>query len=609
MGSNDGAVLAFRQLMNNGANNLRYNIVLVSEGYTEAEIPLFRSHCKGFLRKLFFTTPFSSLRCTFNVFALEVSSTASGLDDPLTCGDGTTGSGAMPATFFDSTMCGGGSVRRLVSLDSGLVRNRVAGFLPQANSIALLVNSTLSGGVKGDVAVFTTEPGWENTALHEFGHVLGLADEYGCYVCDGTDSGRTYDWFDSIIKGYGWPNEPNVTSTGGRAGLKWGPMVAGATPVPTTPGSVPAGTVGLFPGAKYYDFGLFRSEEFCRMRTEGSPFCAVCRAAIMSALAPWTPTTTCVTPTATPASLSVDPRIGRKVMISPGRGEYEVTLDRTTNLPAAPVWDYRLDGGAWTTMPATRTIQVPINRSLGTYVYNHSVEVRGMVSVEDLDFWVPATSTFTTAQDTDPIALRQPNSAGNVIVSNYKDAGNVEGTGPEAVSINFFRIKAGNGWLYVRTRTYYTRLAAKLQLDPGYFGPDDNPAWGLQNIAWMPTPGQSAGLTAFYDVTLDPSGVCWLNSDPATVVDPNVGFPISAQGKDAIGQPFSATGRLVPTNVEYVRSISTIQIAKIPKWEWPVLFDIREKILEVVFKGVRVTLKENELQIGDLKVKLKDARE
>ena len=244
MGSNDGAVLAFRQLMNNGANNLRYNIVLVSEGYTEAEIPLFRSHCKGFLRKLFFTTPFSSLRCTFNVFALEVSSTASGLDDPLTCGDGTTGSGAMPATFFDSTMCGGGSVRRLVSLDSGLVRNRVAGFLPQANSIALLVNSTLSGGVKGDVAVFTTEPGWENTALHEFGHVLGLADEYGCYVCDGTDSGRTYDWFDSIIKGYGWPNEPNVTSTGGRAGLKWGPMVAGATPVPTTPGSVPAGTVG-----------------------------------------------------------------------------------------------------------------------------------------------------------------------------------------------------------------------------------------------------------------------------------------------------------------------------------------------------------------------------
>ena len=30
---------------------------------------------------------------------------------------------------------------------------------------------------------------------------------------------------------------------------------------------------------------------------------------------------------------------------------------------------------------------------------------------------------------------------------------------------------------------------------------------------------------------------------------------------------------------------------------------------EVVFKGVPVTLKENVLQIGDLKVKLKDARE
>ena len=46
MGANDGSVLAFRQLMNNGSNNLRYNIVLVSDGYTAAEIPLFQAHCR-----------------------------------------------------------------------------------------------------------------------------------------------------------------------------------------------------------------------------------------------------------------------------------------------------------------------------------------------------------------------------------------------------------------------------------------------------------------------------------------------------------------------------------------------------------------------------------
>jgi len=607
MGVNDGAVLAFRQLMDNGANNLRYNIVLVSDGYTAAEIPRFQSQCKGFLRKLYWTAPFSYLRCTFNVFALEVSSTASGIDDPLTCGDGSTGSGAMPATFFDSTMCGGGRVRRVISLDAGLVRNRVAGFLPHAHSILVLVNSALDGGTtEGDVSVFTTEPGWEDTALHEFGHVLGLADEYGCYVCDGSDSGRTYNLVDSIIQGYGFPNEPNVTDTSGRAGLKWGALLAATTPVPTTPGSVPAGTVGLFESAKYYDFGLYRPEEFCKMRNAAQPFCAVCRRAIVQAMAPWTPTSPCATPTATPASLTVDARIRSKVMISAGMGGYEVTLDTTTNLPATPTWTYRLDSEAWTALPATRSIQVPINKSAGTYVYNHSAEIQAQVSVEDLDYWVLGTSTFTTAQDTVSIALRQPNNAANVIVNDYGNAANVEG--PGYASINFGGIVADNGWLYVGTRKYYTRLAARLQLDPGYFGPDDNAAWALRNITWTPKPSQTDGVTALYDVTFDPNGLCWLNSDPATVVDPNVGFPISAKGNDAIRQPFSVTGRLVPTNIEYHRSISTIQIARIPEWEWPMQFDVREKILEVVFNGVLVRLAANVLQIGDLEVELQDAR-
>jgi hypothetical protein len=605
MGANDGSVLAFRQLLDNGATNLRYNIVLVSEGYTQAEIPLFQSHCRGFLRKLFWTAPFSSLRCTFNVFALEVSSTQSGVDDPATCADGTTGSGAMPATFFDSTMCAWG-VRRAMTLDSGLVRNRVAGFLPQAHSILVLVNSTLNGGIQGDVAVFTTEPGWEDTALHEYGHVLGLADEYGCYVCDGTDGGRTYDFFDSLFR-YGPLNQPNVTPGGPRSGLKWGSMVAAATPVPTTPGSVPAGTVGMFESARYYDLGLFRPEEICAMRTTGAPFCAVCRSSITSALAPWTPTTTCTTPTATPASATLNALIRGKVMVSPGKGGYEVTLDSTTNLPATPTWSYRsAAGAAWTAMPASRTIRVPINQNPGTYVYDHTAEVRAQVTVADLDFWVPGTSAFTTALATDPIALRQPNNAANRLVSDYKNAGNVGGAA--SASLNVGRLRAGNGWLYLGTRMQYTRLAAALQLDDGYFGPDDNAAWALQSITWTPTPNQSAGMTAFYDITYA-NGLCWLTNAPSTVVDPDVGFTITANGTDAIGQSFSVTGRLIPTNLEYRRSISTIQLAKIPEWEWPMRFETPVDRLDVVIEGVVLTLDEDVLKIDDLEVELKDARE
>jgi hypothetical protein len=157
----------------------------------------------------------------------------------------------------------------------------VAGFLPQATGILVLVNSAIYGGATtGDVAAFTTEAGWEDVALHEFGHVLGLADEYG------SGDGSTYNVWDSLAKGHGLPNEPNVTTKSDLAGLKWGNTVATTTLLPTTPGSVPTGTVGMFESAKYYDFGLFRPQQTCRMKVQTDSFCAVCCAAITQALAP-----------------------------------------------------------------------------------------------------------------------------------------------------------------------------------------------------------------------------------------------------------------------------------------------------------------------------------
>ena len=599
MGATDGAVLAFRQLMDNGSTRLRYNIVLVSEGYTAAERPLFQAQCKSFLRDLFWTAPFSSLRCTFNVFALEVSSTQSGIDDPVACGDGTVGSGAMPATFFDSTMCGGGRVRRSVSLDSGLVRNRVAGFLPEAHAILVLVNSTLHGGTSGNLVAFTADSLWEDTALHEFGHVCGLADEYACYACDGTDSARRYNAIDSSLQ-YGPLDEPNITDQNSLTKIPWGTSILPTTTIPTPPGSVPAGTVGLFEGAKYYALGLYRSEETCRMRAPGS-FCGVCRSAITSALAPWTPTTTCVTPVATPPAVALQPRVGRKVLIGPGRGGYEVALTATTTLPGAPAWSDRIDGGPWLTMPANRTVTVPINAQQNTYVYDHSVGAQAEVTVADLDYWAPA---ITTAQADVQVALRPPNSAASRVISDYADPGNVEGT--VATSINFGGVRAGNGWISIGIRRYYTKLAAKLVLDGGYFGPDDDLTWAPESIVWTPAPGQVTGVRALYDVTFDARGLCWLNSDPGTVVDPNVGFPVAVSGNDAIGQPFSASGRLIPTHVDYRLSISAIQVAKIPEWEWPVLIETPETIVDVIVDGTQVQLDSGVLKIGDVEIQVQD---
>jgi hypothetical protein len=64
----------------------------------------------------------------------------------------------------------------------------------------------------------------------------------------------------------------------------------------------------------------------------------------------------------------------------------------------------------------------------------------------------------------------------------------------------------------------------------------------------------------------------------------------------------------VPTNVVYRRSVSTIEVPKIPQWEWPVLFDTRETIVDVVRDGVQVKLEGDVLQIGDVEVEVRDAR-
>jgi hypothetical protein len=227
------------------------------------------------------------------------------------------------------------------------------------------------------------------------------------------------------------------------------------------------------------------------------------------------------------------------------------------------------------------------------------------VPVADLDFWVPPTPAFTTAQATDSITLRQPDNASSRLVADYANPVNVGGAG--TASLNLGRISAGNGWLYIGTQMQYTKLAMRLRLDDGYFGPDDNAGWALQNITWTPGPVQSSGLTALYEVTFDANGLCSLSSDPTTLVDPNVGFAITAKGKDAIGQQFNVTGRLIPTNFEYRRSISTIEIAKIPEWEWPMRFEAPENVVETVIDGVVITLSEEKLKIDDLEIELENA--
>jgi hypothetical protein len=602
MGANDGAVLGFSQLVNNGPDNLRFNLVLVSEGYREEELPLFHAQCDSFVRALFWAAPFSDTWSALNIFRLDVRSTDSGMDDPAMCSDGSSGSGAQPDTYFDSTNCSGG-VRRALDLDSGAVMRTVRGYQAAWKCIIVLVNSSLYGGTNGSVAVFSTPSGWENTAIHEFGHNLGLADEYECYVCNGSDSGRTWG-----VGGFGsiWnePGEANITSTNSRTGLKWVHLVSSSTPCPTTPGSVPAGTVGLFEGAGYYQFALFRPEQNCRMRSQSNPFCGVCREEIqrvLSAFRPMTPSL--VLPSPVPASVTASARVREKVLAG-GKGAYNVTLDVTTNLQGTVAVTYQLDNGTETDLPAPPSIAVPVNLGAPD-PYSHTAEVRASIGVADLDYWVPEEAQYMSAQATVPIGLPRPSPSGNSVRPQYDAAESVSADEQVTVSLRpeIPEIRAGNGFLYVAQRTFYTRVAMKLTLDRGYFGPDDDPSWKLLDIVWTPQPSSASNEIAVYDVSYD-AGLCWLGDDRAGSVPPERGFQIVAEGHDAIGQAFSATGQLYPSNEVFQRSISTVEIPSIPEWEWPVEFVKTVANPVTVVEGVNVQLDQNALRIGGVEVPL-----
>jgi len=298
MSTADGSVGGTVKIVDHGPNSARYNIVIVGDGYRAAEIGKYHVDVQNFVDTLRGTAPFADLWCGINVHRVDVASTDSGADDPASCGDLSIGSGAAPKTYFDSTYCGGGSVRRLLTCDSASAKNVAQGQVPEVHMTVVIVNSPAYGGSGGDVATFSTHPSATEIALHEMGHAaFGLADEYEYYA--GCSSGET----DRGNYPGGEPVEPNVTLDASRNTIKWKDTLTSATDtLPTTTNAncaqcdpqanpKPPGYVGAYSGARYYHCGCFRPSYNCRMRALGQPFCAVCRKIIRDTLRPYLPAT------------------------------------------------------------------------------------------------------------------------------------------------------------------------------------------------------------------------------------------------------------------------------------------------------------------------------
>lgn len=294
----DGYVLAgATKLVDHGADSVRWNLVVVGDGYQAGELAKYRQDVQKFIDQMYNTPPFDELWCAINVHRVDVVSNESGADDPIDATFCPAGTGAAPHTYFDSTFCSWwGTVRleRLLTIDQTLAQTTAASRVPDVDQVLCIVNSSKYGGAGGSVATCSTHASSASIAIHEIGHsAFGLADEY---ENGGTASGAE-------------PLKPNVTYDSNRATIKWGDLIDPSTPMPSAcnagcaAGCVPPatppppGAVGAYEGGYYVKCGAYRPLPNCYMR-DYFPFCPVCVRVIRQTLAPFQPaeTVTLLTP-------------------------------------------------------------------------------------------------------------------------------------------------------------------------------------------------------------------------------------------------------------------------------------------------------------------------
>ncbi|HVS33296.1 MAG TPA: M64 family metallopeptidase, partial [Thermoanaerobaculia bacterium] len=201
----------------NGPPAAKVDLLVIGEGYTEAELPKFRADVKRLVGKLFDTEPFKSRKRDFNVRALHLPSSQSGVHRPRTGDHRRTVTGTQ-FNIFDSE-------RYVLTLDNRALRD-VASAAPY-EFIEILVNEKQygGGGIFNDQATSSVDSAFsEYVFVHEFGHhFAGLADEYYTSAVAYETGGAAHPE----------PWEENVTALHDPAKLKWRDLVEPGTPLPT----------------------------------------------------------------------------------------------------------------------------------------------------------------------------------------------------------------------------------------------------------------------------------------------------------------------------------------------------------------------------------------
>jgi hypothetical protein len=263
----DGALYA-AVLVNGGASLL--DLVFMGEGFTEDQQDDFAAKVDQAVAALALTAPISEVMDAFNIWRIDTISEESGVYKPAV-------HNTPKDTFFEMRMLN--HFIHVPPSGQQLILD-VQELAPDCDNVVVLVNDSERAGIAimGNVAIATSgHPTSNRTVVHELGHAIGqLSDEYECYKCDGTDSGRSWPGYE--------PDDLNLTASLAVDGGKWGAMILPGTPVPTTNPPANATTVGLWEGGGYYATGIYRPTQMCCMRMSTFPFCPVCAWHLKSAI-------------------------------------------------------------------------------------------------------------------------------------------------------------------------------------------------------------------------------------------------------------------------------------------------------------------------------------